>query len=310
MPSDMPSDSPRDVEGLAWEPGADSSNLTRPVLVVALGGWFDAAGTATQAVDWLLQRRPAVPVARLDSECFVDLRSHRPMVRLDEVGDRVIEWPDVTANAIRTGGTHDLVIVRGNEPDYRWRTFVDGIVAIATMTRAELVVTLGATPAEAPHTRPQLLTTSASSPRIARQLGLALPTYQGITGVIGVLQERLGRIDLPGISVRVGIPPYLGKGPNPGGAQALLARLGELLDIDTHSRALDNDVKDWITGLQAVMEDDPQARATVEHFERRFEQLSEASVDPDRLVRDLERYLREGGDGGAAGGPDGKPGNP
>ena len=272
-----------------------------PSRCVALSGWFDAAGTATQAVDWLVQRGTGALVARLEAEQFTDLRAHRPMVRFNELGERVVDWPDVSAQAIRTGGAHDLVVVRGTEPDYRWRTFVDGILAIAQTARAELVVTLGATPAETPHTRPQLLTTSASSARLARQLGLALPTYQGVTGVIGVLQERLGRVDLPGISIRVGIPPYLGKGPNPGGAQALLARLGELLEIDTHSAGLDGEIADWITGLQAVMEDDPQARATVEHFERRFAELSEAAVNPDQMVRDLERYLREVGEVGEVG---------
>ena len=285
-----------DIAGLHWQADPETLEFQRAVVVVALRGWFDAAGTATRAAEWLVEHGEPIGLAALDAEEFMDMRAHRPEARLTASGDRWVSWPHVTVKAIRTGGTHDLLVVQGAEPDYRWRTFTEALIEIARAARAELVVTLGASPAEVPHTRHQTLATSASSAELARRLGLALPSYQGVTGVIGVLQERLGREGLPGISIRAGIPPYLGNGPNPGGTKALLARLGELLHIDTRADELGPEITGWIAGLQATMDADPQARATVEHFERRYDRANEATSDPGRLVRDLERYLRDAGD--------------
>ena len=39
--------------------------LNRPIMVVALTGWFDASGAATGALEWLLRERVAPVVARI-----------------------------------------------------------------------------------------------------------------------------------------------------------------------------------------------------------------------------------------------------
>ena len=53
--------------------------LTSPVLVVALAGWFDAAGVATTALDHLTEA--AVTVGEIDPDPFYDFTQERPTDR-------------------------------------------------------------------------------------------------------------------------------------------------------------------------------------------------------------------------------------
>ena len=83
--------------------------LNRPIMVVALTGWFDASGAATGALEWLLRDRVAPIVASIDPDPFYDFTQERPEVWLDDDESVVVRWP---ANEFRIarfpGGAHDL----------------------------------------------------------------------------------------------------------------------------------------------------------------------------------------------------------
>ena len=61
---------------LMWE--GLSAPLRRPVMVLALTGWFDAAGVATAAIEHLIQHNAAEVVASIDSDPFYDFTQIRP----------------------------------------------------------------------------------------------------------------------------------------------------------------------------------------------------------------------------------------
>lgn len=303
-----------DATGLVWDQDPTALGLTRPVVVVALSGWFDVGSAATGALTWLCEGAVVHPVAYLDAEEFVDFRTHRPTIAYQDEGPPLVSWPHTRVVAMRTGGRHDLVLVNGIEPDYQWRRFTEAIVAVATGTAAELVVSLGSSVADVPHTRPLPMVTSAGSPELAARLGLSRPTYQGVTGVIGVLQERLGRGPIPGISVRASVPMYLSGQPVPLASQALLGKLGDLLGVAAASAKLDAQVRDWVRRANDAVAEDPSIQAHVSALEARYDarsrlvsSIDQLANDSERLVSELELFLREqaegGGDGAGEGGP-------
>ena len=123
------------------------------------------------------------------------------------------------------------VLLAGVEPHLRYATFADAIVTVAQEMGCEIVVTLGASPEAIPHTRPPQVVGSSTSPGLIRALGLSRPQYQGVTGLMGVLQERLERNRLPAVSLRVGVPHYLGNAKHPQASIALLRHLEHVLGI-------------------------------------------------------------------------------
>lgn len=284
--------------GLEWRLDPAALGLRRPVLLVALEGWFDLGRSATGALAHLRDRADAAEVlGRIDAEPYVDFSVHRPVASYRDGILVSLTWPHTVLTLVRTTGRHDLVLAVGVEPQRRWRTYADTVVATAGVLGAELVVTVGGAPAEVPHTRPRPVTASASSPELARRLGLALPTYQGVTGVAGVIQDRLAHARVPGISVRVGVPAYLGGEADLPGTRTLLERLGRLLDVPTGAEELVDAERQWRAEVDEAVAAQPAGPAFVAEMERRYDL---AGVDPaatDALVEELERYLRDrGGD--------------
>lgn len=267
--------------------------LRRPLVVVALAGWFDAGEAATGAVEWMRERTETIPLATIDSEEYFDFQQQRPIVANID-GERTITWPDTLVEAIPGASpTHDLVVVHGVEPHLGWPGYVDALDDIIRVCRADLVVTLGSMAAGVPHTRPPRVTGSATDPDLATPLGLSQPTYEGVTGVIGVLHARLDQRAVPAISLRVATPHYLGGAANPLAARALLEHLGRVTGLDTGFAELDDEVGEWLERVGAAVEHDDDVNEYVvqlqEAYDREVEELA-SSVD---LADELERFLRD-----------------
>lgn len=269
--------------------------LHDPIMVIALRGWFDVAGAATDALDRLFADRVAPVVASIDPDPFFDFTQERPEVYLDEDDDRQVRWP---ANEFRIarypGRAHDLVVLSGVEPHLRYATFADCIIEVAEQLGCQVVVTVGAAAEAVPHTRMPLVVGSSTNEGLVRALGLSRPQYQGVTGLVGVLQERLDRRGLPAISLRVGVPHYLGNAKHPKSSAALLRHLEHVLDVPTGHGRLTDDVGRWQALHDEAVADDMQASAYLRLLEAEYDRRTEASLPTaDDLAADFERFLRE-----------------
>jgi hypothetical protein len=253
--------------------------LNRPALVIALTGWFDAAGAATAALTHLTAS--GVTVGEIDPDPFYDFTQERPTIEIDGGDVREITWPANTFQVVRTGGPHDLVVLSGVEPHLAWATFVGSITRVLDRLGCELVVTAGATADAVPHTRTPPVVGSAASPELARQLGLGIPTYQGITGLIGVLHAELERLDVPAISLRVGVPHYLTHAEHPLAVAALLRRLGRILGLEL-TADLREEIDRWASVHDEAVAEDDRLRAYVRMLEAEYDREHGSDEPGDR----------------------------
>lgn len=269
--------------------------LHSPILVVALRGWFDIAEVATDAIDALSADVVAPIVAAIDPDPFFDFTQERPEVYLDEDDERQVRWPTNEFRVARyPGHSHDLVVLAGVEPHLRYATFADCIIAVAQRLGCEMVVTVGAAAEAVPHTRVPLVVGSSTNDGLVRALGLSRPQYQGITGLVGVLQERLDRAGIPAVSLRVGVPHYLGNAKHPRSSAALLGHLCHVLGVPASSAGFDEEIERWRSLHDEAVAEDPQARAYVGMLEREYDRRAEASLpSADALAEELERFLRD-----------------
>jgi proteasome assembly chaperone (PAC2) family protein len=269
--------------------------LHSPILVVALRGWFDIAEVATDAIDALSTDVVAPIVASIDPDPFFDFTQERPEVFFDDGDERQVRWPTNDFRVARfPGHSHDLVVLAGVEPHLRYATFADCIIAVAHRLGCEMVVTVGAAAEAVPHTRVPLVVGSSTNDGLARALGLSRPQYQGITGLVGVLQERLDRAAIPAVSLRVGVPHYLGNAKHPRSSAALLGHLGHVLGVPASSAGFDEEIERWRSLHDEAVAEDPQARAYVTMLEREYDRRAEASLpSAEALAEELERFLRD-----------------
>jgi hypothetical protein len=265
--------------------------LTSPVLVVGLTGWFDVAGAATAALTHLTEH--GVTVGEIDADPFYDFTQERPIVTLVDGESRSIAWPSNDFTVVRTGGAHDLVVLNGVEPHLAWPLYISCARRVLEQLGCEAVVTVGATADAVPHSRMPPVVGSTADPELARRLALSAPTYQGITGLIGALHVAMERAGVPTISLRVGVPHYVGHMEHPLAVAALVQHLAHVLGLP-----LTIDVREsaerWAAQHDEAVSDDDQLRAYVRMLEIEYDRRAEAALRrADDIAARFEDFLRE-----------------
>jgi proteasome assembly chaperone (PAC2) family protein len=274
------------------------TGLRRPVVVAAFEGWNDAGDAATGAVEHLMEVWDAEPVAALDPDPYYDFQVHRPTVALVDGQTRRITWPTTRFAVCRLDtGEHDVVLVRGVEPNLRWRAFCGEILTVARDLGASMVVTLGALLADNPHTRPVPVTGTATDPATASALGLQRSRYEGPTGIVGVLQDAAQQAGLPAASFWAAVPHYVASPPCPKATVALLRRVEDLLDVAVPLGDLPEEARDWERHVDELAAEDSDVAEYIAALEQREpeEELPEASGEA--IAKEFERYLRRRDDG-------------
>ena len=274
-------------------------SLERPVMLVGLEGWFDVASAATAAVNAFTSANHAVVVGSIDPDPFYDFTQQRPHVTIDD-GVREFVWPTNDFVLQRSGIAgpngklqRDVVGLIGVEPHFNWRTYIDAIITVAVAMGCEAVVTVGASAEAIPHTRTPPVTGSTATPDLASRLGLSQPSYQGITGVAGVLNAELEARNIPSISLRVGIPHYLMNAEHPLAVSALARHLSHVLDVPT-TTDLGEQVDNWREVHDEIIAHDDQLRMYVRMLEAEFDRRAEAQLPTaDALGDQFESFLRD-----------------
>ncbi len=148
----------------------DTADLVDPVVIAAFEGWNDAAESASSVVDHLIEVWGARIVGAIDPEEFYDFQVNRPLRRHPtNPGIRHLTWPTTQiAVASPPDLDRDVILIRGIEPNMRWRQFCAELLAAVDDLGGELVVTLGALLADTPHTRPVPVTRDRHRARARR----------------------------------------------------------------------------------------------------------------------------------------------
>ncbi len=242
--------------------------LRRPLFVIAFEGWNDAGDAATLALDYLAREWEAKPCATIDPEDFYDFTVTRPTIKLTPGDQRHIEWPHIQVLAAQVPGAgHDMLLLRGVEPQLRWRSFCRAVVSIVQGVGAEMVVVLGALLADVPHTRPVRISGTTSDRELAQRAGLAAPSYEGPTGIVGVLVEALREAGLPAASFWAAVPHYVHQMPSPKAALALVERSAALLGARLDPGDLRVAAAEYERQVSERVADDEDASAYVAQLE-------------------------------------------
>lgn len=272
-------------------------DLRSPVVVAAFEGWNDAGDAASGAVDYLIELWDARAVAEIDPDEYVDFQQHRPTVRLVDGATRRISWPATRLWACSPpGSTRDVVLLRGVEPNLRWRAFCEQVLAACQQLGATMVVTVGALLADNPHTRPVPVSGTASDPATAQALGLEPSRYEGPTGIVGVLTDATVHAGLPAASFWAAVPHYVSQGPCPKAVIALLRRIEDLLDVAVPLGDLPEQARAWERRVDELAAADSEVAEYVASLEEREPEETLPEASGDAIAREFERYLRRRGD--------------
>jgi hypothetical protein len=259
-------------------------------VIAAFEGWNDAADAASDAVEHLHQVWDATPLGEIDPDDYYDFQVTRPTVSLIDGVTRHISWPTSRLSLARPG--RDIVLIRGLEPNMRWRGFSAELVDAVQRLGASTVVTLGALLADAPHTRPVPVSGSAGDQETATRLGLDHSRYEGPTGILGVFADACQRAGLASVSFWAAVPHYVAQPPCPKATLALLRRVEDMLDIDLPLDDLPERARAWERQVDELAEGDSDVAEYVRSLESRESEVDLPEASGDAIAREFERYLR------------------
>ncbi|WP_435768765.1 PAC2 family protein [Nocardioides sp. SYSU DS0651] len=267
--------------------------LVRPVVLAAFEGWNDAAESATAVIDHLMKAWDAKVVAAMDPEDFYDFQVNRPSVGIDDHGFRKLTWPSThVAVAAPPELDRDVILIRGIEPNMRWRQFTAELLATVDDLGGELLVTLGALLSDSPHTRPIPVSGSATEPELLERLSLEQSTYEGPTGIVGVLQDACVKLDMPAVSYWAAVPHYVAQPPCPKATLALLGRLEELLESALPLGDLPEEARAWERGVDELAAEDEDIAEYVRELEESRDTTELPEASGEAIAREFERYLK------------------
>jgi len=265
--------------------------LKEPIVITAFSGWSDASDCATETLEHIALCANAHDVLEIDLQDFIDFQANRPHTVLDADGVRRIEWP--TAR-IRVGKVReeDIVLIDSDEPNMRWKVFAEDLAMHIESVRPKGLILLGALLADVPHTRPLPVSGSTTDDAIAERCDLGPNTYEGPTGMLGVLAVECAHRALPVTSLWATVPHYLSHSPCPPAVLGLINAIEDIVQVALPQGDYADQSRAWQRRCDELAEDDEDLRGYITALEEQHDAQESPDATGEAIAREFERYLR------------------
>ena len=170
-------------------------------------------------------------------------------------------------------------------------TAASALISAIRTVAPEIVVLLGAMLTDAPHSRPVPVHGTASTEELAASLALEVSSYEGPTGILGVLAADCAVVGVPTASLWASVPHYVAEPPNPKATLALLDRLEDLLDTPLDTGDLPDLAAQWESQDNDLAAEDSDISAYITALEERRDE-NQPEPQGDAIAAEIQRYLR------------------
>jgi proteasome assembly chaperone (PAC2) family protein len=262
--------------------------LRNPVAIIAFGGWNDACDVASTSADFVIEAHDEAQVfAEMESDALYDFQQQRPTITIGDGVTKSLRWPTIRFTALkRPGGTRDIVVVSGPEPNFHWKTVARSISEILTEVGVQEAILVGAYVGAVSHNEPVRLSGVGQSTVSIIRHGLDSADYEGATGMVGVVHGALIESGTPALSIWAPTPPYLGGNPYPKAVLAIIEKISDITNLHIDTSELIAVDAEYTQRVDDALED---AGSDVSEFLEEIESYNEpllGSLDSRRRVKD------------------------
>ena len=264
------------------------------LIIAAFGGWNDAAQSATDALEHLLDVWQTEELIDLPGDDYYDYQFNRPEVSIGVDGDREVAWPGTTIFKATTDVLPNtkIYLIHGVEPSMRWKKFCADIYQQLELGESATLITLGALLADVAHTRPIPVSGTTSTKQLQTLTGFEASRYEGPTGILGILQSEFEVQGIPSVALWAAIPHYVSSPPCPKATLALVRGLEDLLDIAIPVDELVEEARAWQLGVEELATEDEEISDYVRSLEETQDTAELPEATGEAIAREFERYLR------------------
>ena len=266
-------------------------------LIFAFSGWSDANGTATKAVQFLIEKTKAKKFAEIHAENFYDFSIVRPNMKFDKSNNRILEWPKNEFYYSTDESTKGLMFFLGVEPNLKWKTFSSSISTFCSDFKIKMMISLGALLDSVPHTRPIKISGRFSNQHLKDRmewLGVKDSQYEGPTGINTVLMQESIEKNGQHISLWGHTPHYVTSSTNPNVTLALLNRVMHLAEFELDVQKFIDEGNRFVDRVNGAIEIQGEIKSYVQKLEQAYDLDFRTTTDipsSETMIEELEKFL-------------------
>jgi len=268
------------------------------VLVIALDGWTDAGMASTGAVSYIKEKLSSDLLLALDDQDYFDLLRQRPIIVLDEHGERDFIWPSIELfgpgpKTLVQEKDLSLFFLTGQEPALQWQFLITELLEIIEDRDIQSVIMMGSLAAETPHSRQIKIYKNSQTASVRNALGIERSNYDGRAGFISVLGHAIEKAGIPTISIWAQVPHYVASMPSPKAALALVNDLEIMLGFTVDHKEILESAFEWERSVDSFVEGDEDLLNYIAGLERSRDEAEAEEMTTDQLALEFEKFLRQ-----------------
>ena len=277
----------------------ETSNIfSGRVLIVALDGWTDAGMASTGAVSYIKDKLASDRLIAIDDQDYFDLLRQRPIIVLDEHGERDFIWPSIELfgpgpNSPIQQKDLNLYFLTGQEPALQWQFLITELLEIIEDRDIQAVIMLGSLAAETPHSRPIKIYKNSQTASVRNAFGIERSNYDGRAGFLSVLGHAIEKAGIPTISIWAQVPHYVASMPSPKAALALVNDLEIMLGFTVDHKEILEAAFEWERSVDSFAEGDEDLLNYIAGLEKARDEAEAEEISTDQLALEFEKFLRQ-----------------
>jgi len=287
----------------AFEIDEPIPELRQPHVLAMLDPWIDVGSAGTLTLAWLEKRFDAEDVGRISRPGnFFDFTRYRPTIYYDEDDKRQVAVPNTYMTWGR-GKENDFVFLHLLEPHSHSDLYIESMVKVLVKLGVKRYCLLGSMYDYVPHTKPLLVTGSASGPKAASDLegmGIESGKYQGPTTITTLISQKALNLGMETMSLIVHIPQYTQLDEDYSGAARLMDMVASLYGIPVDKEYYEKAQQQTDELNQALIKN-PQLKDIIQEMEAEYgqhprhrpERQTPLSPEIERFLSEMERRFRD-----------------
>ena len=244
--------------------------LHNPVLIAGFGGWSNGGNIALKSIEYIIQKKGATLTAEIDPDPFYQFTQNRPVItikegRLQGLNSERISFYYCPNNE----GKHDLILLKAQEPDYRWPTFVQLLFHLCKQWGVSAMISLGGMYDDVLHTEAVVsgVYSFGEWKEVFIKNDIHLIEYEGPSGIHSLIMQRAEKESCPFMGLWGHSPLYL-RGTNFKVIIRIITLIASFFDFSIDTLELESSLKQFDHQIGEILEENSELREHIEKIKK------------------------------------------
>jgi hypothetical protein len=273
--------------------------LNEPHALAIIRPWIDVSSVGSLILSCLeayLGSRELARLARPGN--FFDFTRYRPTYNRKENSSEV-DVPNTIVTYGRQSGGHDFLFLRLLEPHILAEAYIDSVIELFKTFGVKRYCLIGSMYDMVPHTRPLLVTGTASNLGLQNELALANvkhSDYQGPITILSLIEHRALQLGIVTCNMIVHLPSYLMMEEDYRGEKRLMEVISSLYDFampQADMEKADQQEEQVRLIAEQIIQQEPRLGLILKQLEANYDSTMKEEKAETRLSPEVEKFLQD-----------------